>query len=412
MMAHYISLCLLQSRSMQRQDVDSKRRRVGRPSSSDLKAVALETYPPGPSTCEALGSWPDHVADGLASSGNDSELTHRLWRHFHEGLRVSTDYSGMDCCREGFRLTLAALIKKHKWHPSSLAPQPLRWDHVCDIAPLAQQVLLETTPADTCVFSDILHRLPQEAQSWISAASPSRSDAATAAAAEAYSEIKTWVDENAKWLYPDAATSYCLRHKCNCRVVKDSSGTDSTEMTQMSVMKDSSGTDSAEMSVMKDSSGTDSAEMKRPLVLNIAGVSCLPWTIVGKQEGFGSPCEVPHTVWVYERRERALCGQEDLVLVECTPRYPVPVTLGEPLQDSHHTVSIVTGPEQMGWPHRRTRKLAACISKKTCFWTGPVTDAEVAEDFRSRFNRGVVLAGSAFFMASEEDDLKRNRTVP
>ena len=68
---------------------------------------------------------------------------------------------------------------------------------------------------------------------------------------------------------------------------------------------------------------------------------------------FRPECEVPHSMWVTERRMLAKRSQEDLVYVECTPKYPISSVF-------HHCVWVKVGPELLSM-----RVLGAGLNQQT-----------------------------------------------
>ena len=99
---------------------------------------------------------------------------------------MSSDYSGMECCKEALRLVTLALQRKDQ-----LEYDVPRWKHVCDNAPLPQKVLLDIVDPDVCVFADLMDRLPTAARDWILAACPA-DDAKKTEREEAYTQIRKW----------------------------------------------------------------------------------------------------------------------------------------------------------------------------------------------------------------------------
>ena len=99
---------------------------------------------------------------------------------------------------------------------------------------------------------------------------------------------------------------------------------------------------------------------------------------------------------------RALRLEEDIVFVECTPRYPITSTFAEKLQATHDIWWLKTCPSEMGWPHRRHRLLGVALNKRTMEWYGP-PQSELSKDFGNRYNRRTMIAGDVFCMASKSD---------
>ena len=85
-------------------------------SGSSQRSIRACCFPPGPKSVEDLAAWPLSIAESLTKfCPNDKEVELRLKSHALNGLNVYTDYSGIDCPRECFRLGFAALGKLHGW---------------------------------------------------------------------------------------------------------------------------------------------------------------------------------------------------------------------------------------------------------------------------------------------------------
>ena len=137
-----------------------------------------------------------------------------------------------------------------------------------------------------------------------------------------------------------------------------------------------------------------------------AGVSCLPWTAEGNQEAEASECEVPHSIWMNERKIRALRGQEDIAFIECTPRYPIQSILESNFQHSHKCIWVKLGPELFGWPHKRLRVVGAVLNLKTVMWHGPEDVRDIQKDFARRFHRTTSVGGDIFALASDAERMQ------
>lgn len=64
--------------------------------------------------------------------------------------------------------------------------------------------------------------------------------------------------------------------------------------------------------------------------------------------------------------------------------------------------SKVTGPDRLGHPTRRARRLTAGIAKAGWIWRGPA-QGEIEADFHAAFGRNVDLTGDIYFVATEEE---------
>ena len=189
--------------------------------------------------------------------------------------------------------------------------------------------------------------------------------------------IRNWIDENKEWLFADDAKSYCYRHHGLCKAHP-----------ALPARAD-----------RNDSALGGDVEGLRPLVLNCAGVSCLPWSAEGAGLRDASECETAHSAWISERKVRGGRNQEDLAFIECTPRYPIK-KFKEYLADTHVCVWVKMGPELLGWPHKRMRVLGCAINRSSMLWLGPSSPEQVYKDISSRFFKSVQLSGEAFCLAN------------
>lgn len=125
----------------------------------------------------------------------------------------------------------------------------------------------------------------------------------------------------------------------------------------------------------------------------------LPWCQPGSGEGESSKCDVTHSIWLEERRARALQKVEDMFLLECTPRYPAS-RLQTRLEETHTVLWLTTGPELFGWPHKRRRLLAVGYNKATMAWAGAGGMHNMQREFEQRFHRSIMASGDMLMMAS------------
>lgn len=142
------------------------------------------------------------------------------------------------------------------------------------------------------------------------------------------------------------------------------------------------------------------------LVINNAGNCCQGWSAEGKRGRKAHGSMHPLSVWLCQRKELGLRGEEDIFFQECTPLFDVEGCLKQPLASSHHVTHVITGPTALGWPACRDRQLAAGLSLETLVWVGPQEPEEVQAHFNSIFERRCVLSGSVFFNTPEEDEQK------
>lgn len=288
----------------------------------DERNHRAERLPPGPANPKQLGEWSSWLVESLTNCfEGDEEIKLRLHSHFLTGFTLYTDYSGIDCPRESLRLGLAGLCKHFGWD----CADSIHHARASDKDPACRQVLMHLAAGRGCVFGDILDRLPKLGQEWIESAMPPP-NATLEQRRDAFGSIVQWVQQNAEMLFPDNATSWCYAHGQECPA-------------------------------HPLCRPRQTPFYQRPLMICCAGVSCLPWTSEGSQDADASECEVPHGIWMAERKLTGSKLQEDIAFVECTPRYPIEKVFQQSLEDTHFCVWVRVGPELMGWPHKRLRVL-------------------------------------------------------
>lgn len=347
-----------------------KRRKQGRLPWSEEKARRALALPPGPQSSDELADWPLQICESLCGHNREDEgVSLRLKTHLTSGIVMYTDYSGMECPREALCLGILGLIQHHAWSFDSF---PVQHSRMCGKDPLCLAVLDAIGQKDdSCVFENILDRLPTEAQEWICAATPAKTASSDIRRA-AFANIRAWIWNHLDWLFPPDASCWCRTHSQHCKVFPECA---------------------------------DEPLSSRPLIATCVGVSCLPWTAEGSQQGESSDCEIPHSVWVAERHVRGSLGKEDVAFVECTPRYPFKEIFQAELSDTHECVFVKVGPELLGWPHKRMRLLGAGLCRRTVQWMGPDSDQDIQNDFSDRFHRAVAITGEVFCVAPDSDVL-------
>lgn len=266
----------------------------------------------------------------------------------------------------------------------------------CDKGAVQSKVLLEMAADEDsdqptiCHFDDIVDRCHPIGKEYIIAATLAatpNADESHEAREHGNTELHQWLKMNADWLFPRAATSYCHTHQKQCVAHPKYKGATLDMMDRDTKMRrsDSGRTDG----ISQEQSSVDEDP---PLYMNIAGVTCVAWSNEGGHANYAHCSEIPHNVWMEERRQWAKNGDEDIFFAECVPRYPV--SRVEEELDQHLVLSLVDGPERHGWPCRRPRLLMAGLNRSRLQWVGP---EDFESDFRRRFERAVKLDGVAFF---------------
>eukprot|EP00972_Heterocapsa_arctica_P106672 15711968-Heterocapsa_arctica.AAC.1 len=191
--------------------------------------------------------------------------------------------------------------------------------------------------------------------------------------------MNQWIFENRQWLFHTFSTSKCLVHGTDCLTCP------SEDVTCV-------------LPLESDDLGDDAAKPVRPLRVNSAGNTCKGWSAVGAQGRFADPSERAHSIWSAERMSRAERRVEDIFFEECTVLYPVDEKLRQPLRETHHVISIQTGPEVMGFPAARPRSFAEGLAKWSMIWLGPETLEGIQQDFDKIFHTTMELTGDIFFL--------------
>jgi hypothetical protein len=190
-----------------------KRRKQGRLPWSEEKARRALALPPGPQSSDELADWPLQICESLCGHNREDEgVSLRFKTHLTSGIVMYTDYSGMECPREALRLGILGLIQHHAWSFDSF---PVQHSRMCDKDPLCLAVLDAIGQKDdSCVFENILDRLPTEAQEWICAATPAKTASSDIRRA-AFANIRAWIWNHLDWLFPPELIPSIARFSLN-----------------------------------------------------------------------------------------------------------------------------------------------------------------------------------------------------
>ena len=194
---------------------------------ANFRATTLSEFAAGPANIEELFDWPTSTVDsimGLAKFKHRDVLMDNLERHMQYGVDIVTDYSGMDCPRWCLEPVEEALTRsssrcryarqKRKWARS------FKFHRSCDKGRLQKHILKtlaeQLDDGRTCVFEDLLDRLPEAARNCLSKMTP-HDKASNEEKRLAYCDIRSWLHVNHKWCYPPDAESYCIVHQTMCK---------------------------------------------------------------------------------------------------------------------------------------------------------------------------------------------------
>lgn len=335
-----------------------------------------------PDSAHSLGSWPDVVLEKLCG-GDDDAAQHRKTR-LHDslcnGAFITSDYSGLSGERELLAQMGRAMHLRYDW---GFGEDCFEFCRACDFGTLQQTVLIWSAKHihnnSSCVFGDINQRLPQHATNLLDACMPSAT-ASVEQAAAAYTQMQAWLLENRAVLFNNTTVSYCHAHQKLCSAYPPPRFLD-------------------ERMTKKPRFAQHEPPHFAKMRCAFAGTTCRGWSLAGNELRFADQSERPHAIWAAERQARAEECEEDVFFQECTPRYPWQTKLQAPMQASHQVLSIVWGPEMMGWPIRRTRRFCAGVNRHTMVYVGP---ENYEEEFNKLFGCDMLLNGDVFLMASPE----------
>eukprot|EP00971_Amphidinium_carterae_P348512 6490530-Amphidinium_carterae.3 len=320
----------------------------------------------GPASIDELLAWPRWLLGVLVE---EPDLRLRLVAHVTGGLSLSSDYSGIDCPRQCVDMVLAHAGEILQ---CDLPEVPLHVSRTCDFgslqSSLAVQYSKECCQGSVCHFHDIADRLPAVDRRFLQASMPSRK-AAAGVKAKSYNDIRSWVSKNRDRFFPSDGTSYCMVHDRECPVVP---------------------------AIPR----VPEASVER-LKMSVAGVTCHSWSTLGAQEGANHESEVPLSLWLHEKAIRLERGEDHLIYLECTPRFDAQTRIKEVVGRDVTVVEIRVGPEDLGWPSKRRRVLAAAFSSQHLQWVGPPIE-RIEDDFRNKFFRAIVLSGCDLLVETKE----------
>ena len=136
----------------------------------------------------------------------------------------------------------------------------------------------------------------------------------------------------------------------------------------------------------------------KPVYINTSGMTCVGWSVVGTHGGYGHESEKVNHTWLCERLRFAELGLEHIFFGECVPGFPVN-KIRQVLHRTHEVISIVCGPEHLGWPVKRPRMLCMGINREHFRWVG---GADWEQRFCEKHWRNCILPGTALLAEAEE----------
>lgn len=387
--------------------------------------------------CRALKptlSLPDDSLGGLAADEHIRDWDNRLVRSFRgpeaKRLRTSlgsgvlgyTDYSGMDSPVDACRIAVGAVARS-----MGLPSLPVDFLRSSDVGVAQRLVLVQRSYKESdgqaCVFEDLAGSLVPAASDMIAEMEPEE-NLTPAAATEAYREMSKYLQAEWRWALPSSKTAFCIVHRRYCpmhpgwvlRLARDGLSLDDIERTidaldgQLLASLPGSSRDKRPSRVVtpwwKSESILrppldDNGVAKRRLLLHVSGLTCTDFCSGGAQKQDAGRSNREHAIWMGDRKARATLDEEDVYFTECAPNYKVQVKQAA-LHDTHHIMSVLTGPELFGYPAFRLRSYGAGINRLRFVWVGP-PPASVQEDFARIFHVPVAMDARMYMTAPWSD---------
>ena len=107
-----------------------------------------------------------------------------------------------------------------------------------------------------------------------------------------------------------------------------------------------------------------------------------------------------HLAWALWSEER-VAHDDALVGFENSESFPFDTHTAK-FQQTHNSVGVKVGPEDMGWPMCRRRLYICSYSKEKLIWAGPGSSEGIAAEFQELFSRKVVVDADVFLASGEE----------
>jgi hypothetical protein len=368
-----------------------KRARCLKPTLSSLDELGDD-----PSVLDALVKWDEVIANSIVGLEAD-----RLKVVLESSIFGTTDYSGLDTPADTLPRAIQGFCRVH-----NVPPPPVRFVRSCDVGHIQQYVLVQrsrlTSGASHCVFTDLLDALDAKARAMVTAMEP-REGASLAEAAAAYSQMESYLLAECKWAFPSSQTAWCEVHRQKCPMhVGCILGARSGASEAIYLLTSSAGgaaTASAAIGQPWWASLDPIEPSQPPIVIHVAGLTCTDYSALGKQKHEAGHSNREHAAWIGTRKARGIAVEEDLYFTECAKHYR-PSVRQAPLASTHHVVSLLIGPQLVGYPIYRLRGYAVGINRAKWVWVGPCTPVAVQSDFEVKFHRPVTVRGGAFLSAS------------
>jgi hypothetical protein len=340
--------------------------------------------PPGPADADEFGEWPLHLAQTffrnlVGESDCQGELRlYRTLRLLENGLVLHTDYSGKQCPEVTLRLWALGVLQHMQKvdHPALAKLDASSWPCVvswraCDISRLSQKVICEGRHKPLHYFEDVASRLPDDVREHLDGLRPDpKADVAVRQAA--FETMSAYLDTVKETVFTREAKAPCKIHPdCLCPL--------NWKDPQMPAGK-------------------------RPLTMNLSGPVCLPWSQLGKEEGMAHMATEAWLIWIKDLEQQMF----DFSFLENSKKMPVNL-FGDGVGKHCAVISVVHGPEVMGWPVNRSRLLASGLRRETLVWLGPLDGEAIGQHFQEFVRRRAVVDASIFAGTDSEDHVEQER---
>eukprot|EP00439_Symbiodinium_sp_Y106_P034529 s571_g4.t1 len=343
-----------------------------------------DSIPEGPRNGEESDAWPQRFWQCLQNHSLDQVLA----RNIQDGIRISTDYSGMGTGEEAMRQLCLVCWQHTGGQPEAEhLGEKFFCQRATDVDAFCRHVLMHHDELfrPRCLFGDIVERMPDHCKDAISkrlkreqASDKSggnqrkrkHSDSGREAVPQhvQLSEGRMLIRNAAQLLLANhhpkkdwRATCYAHgKHKCclNATAPQDFAG----------------------------------------ISINITGFTCVDWSVFGSKCKWHGDAALPWCQWVTER----IRCQEDVILCECTPSFDHQL-LRELLQGTHDMETLLVGPDILGEPVLRTRLFMVLLKRSSMAWDDATQSAGVQARFESIFGHTTVMSVLEKFRATGSD---------
>ena len=286
-------------------------------------------------------------------------MKYRAERLLRDGLSGHTDFSGKRCAETALNMLLEGLAAAG----IPIIEGSLQWHRSLDIDRTCAALAINSPNPPLHVFGQLLDILPDEHATAIQGMRPK-------VAATSVEKQAAYEKQN---LYLQNHLMECFRSGANQR-----SCLRPDHMGQRCALK-------------ADGMGTR-------LSLVVAGSMCTPWTSAGKREGLSSKHTESFNIWVNEVK----ANRYAIITLENSPHFPVEI-FQQHLGEEYQVVVGCFGPENLGWPCRRRRKLITAVRKDILVWTGPCSDTECMQLFAQLFYKEADCSGDIFVKDQDPD---------